>query len=127
MGLLASGDKLLAGRCDGFAHASRRSAAWDVMNCENVRELHEIEEINSEMRIDMFQLFEREGLEFTRFVERDTHSFPDLLMSNTEWHVFADQVRGRRERIHVAGFGAFLHTLEIELDAFHPASQQRKQ
>src|SRR5438552_15362340 len=125
MGLLVDRTESLAGTGKRFANAGWRGASQNVVNCKHVVQRHEGVEVLCEMGIQLLQLRELQVLQFALLVESQTHSFADQFMRNPKRDAFADQIRGTRKRVHVAGFCCFLHARKIELDRPHPARDQR--
>ncbi|HXF14569.1 MAG TPA: hypothetical protein VN517_15545, partial [Terriglobales bacterium] len=82
MGLLVNGTEFFARRGQSFTNAFWRGTTGNIVNGKNIFKLHEFVKIISEMGINIPQLLDREALQFALLVERQPHSFSDLLVRN---------------------------------------------
>src|SRR5436305_4743031 len=89
MGILTGGRNFASCRGDGFPYARRRGAAGNVVNRQHVFELHEIEKIGVEVRVNGPEIGKRQVLQFAAFFKRKANRLPDLLMRDAEWIALA--------------------------------------
>ena len=97
------------------------------MDRQNVFEFYEVEEIAVKVGVDGLQFFKLKILQFALLVQSQTYRLSDLLVSNAERHILADQVGGGSEGIHTSRGRRLAHAIEIELDGLYPSCSQREQ